>query len=127
MLTNDQPSDQVSRFASNLVSIDDNFEEFTGCSFNGRESEAVVVVIENFQDDQYDQLINQITRASRLLIIATKQDVLDDLMRKSVEFSLAQVMVNLSGETLSESSDSDYNPNEMQVINDRYGNHIHAE
>ena len=88
VLTNFQIEHSV--LVNDLVSIEGGavFKEYKGYSFVGSESDVTIVLIENYEA-QSEQIIHQVSRARKLLIICSYSNELDKFMENSVELGLA--------------------------------------
>ena len=72
------------------------FKEYKGYSFVGSEADIAIVLIEKYYDtsssgvfSQREQIIHQVSKARKLLIICSYSNELDNFMENSVELRLA--------------------------------------
>ena len=99
VLTNFEANFEIENcLVNDLVTIEGGvlFKEYKGYSFVGSESDIAIVLIEKYHDtnstgvfSQREQIIHQVSRARKLLIICSYTNELDDFMEKSFKFGLA--------------------------------------
>ena len=64
------------------------FKEYKGYSFVGSEADIAIVLIQDYEG-QTEQIIHQVSKARKLLIICSYSNELDNFMENSVELRLA--------------------------------------